>query len=78
MFADAHSLMRVDPKKNVVSEEALPELEPANTDSAEDESEERDILGEMEIAARMMITGGEKRRRNVLPGLTAVLFVKLS
>ncbi|EBZ4144326.1 conjugative transfer ATPase [Salmonella enterica subsp. enterica serovar Kottbus] len=66
MFADAHSLMRVDPKKNVVSEEALPELEPANTDSAEDESEERDILGEMEIAARMMITGGEKREEERL------------
>ncbi|EHE5102689.1 conjugative transfer ATPase, partial [Salmonella enterica] len=68
--ADAHSLMRVDPNKKVVSEELLPELEPVDTDNAEDENEERDeerdILGEMEIAARMMITGGEKKEEERL------------
>ncbi|EIM3058482.1 conjugative transfer ATPase [Salmonella enterica] len=70
MFADAHSLMRVDPNKKVVSEELLPELEPVDTDNADDENEERDeerdILGEMEIAARMMITGGEKKEEERL------------
>ncbi|EIW4464894.1 conjugative transfer ATPase [Salmonella enterica] len=59
VFADAHSLMRVDPNKKVVSEELLPEL-------ADDENEERDILSKMEIVARMMITGGEKKKEERL------------
>ncbi|MBK0096664.1 conjugative transfer ATPase [Erwinia sp. S63] len=53
-FGDSHLLMQVKPDALIISEEALPDI-----DDDEDKDEERDVLGEMEIAARLMITGGE-------------------
>ncbi|QTL39115.1 conjugative transfer ATPase [Xenorhabdus budapestensis] len=50
-FADAHKLLQADIAS--LELEDLPDI------NADEENEERDILGEMEIAARMMITGGE-------------------
>ncbi|EDU1414793.1 conjugative transfer ATPase [Salmonella enterica subsp. enterica] len=54
-FGDSHLLMQAKPETLVTSEEALPDID----EDDEDKDEERDILGEMEIAARLMITGGE-------------------
>lgn len=54
-FADAHQLLHVDETRLALSADELPD-----TDSESDE-EQRDILGEMEISARMMITGGDVR-----------------
>ncbi|MFV8810455.1 conjugative transfer ATPase [Yersinia enterocolitica] len=53
-FADAHLLLRVSQDELVTDESALPDI-----DTADDGDEKRDILGEMEIAARLMVTGGE-------------------
>ncbi|MCG5495567.1 conjugative transfer ATPase [Ectothiorhodospira variabilis] len=63
-FADALRLLEDDRAEARVEE--LDDLEDATQDgedAAEDDAEdkERDILGEMEIAARVMITGGEKK-----------------
>jgi conjugative transfer ATPase len=60
-FSDAHRLITegladMDADEDTLAE-ALPELE--SVDSDDDDNDKRDILGEMEIAARMMITGGE-------------------
>lgn len=57
-FGDSHLLMQVSPDKLVTDEEKLVESVIGEEDD-EDKDEERDILGEMEIAARLMITGGE-------------------
>jgi conjugative transfer ATPase len=46
--------------------EALVEQLDSDADEDEDEETERDLLGEMEIAARVMITGGEKREEERL------------
>jgi len=56
-FADAHLLLQVSPDELVIDELALPELDAGTGDDEDDEK--RDILGEMEIAARLMVTGGE-------------------
>ncbi|MBU9819899.1 conjugative transfer ATPase [Rahnella sp. BCC 1045] len=56
-FADAHLLLQVSPDELVIDESALPELDAGTGDDEDDEK--RDILGEMEIAARLMVTGGE-------------------
>ncbi|WP_420497836.1 conjugative transfer ATPase [Xenorhabdus khoisanae] len=54
-FADAHKLLQTNVNDLKLSTDDLPDI----TDDEENENEERDILGEMEIAARLMITGGE-------------------
>lgn len=61
-FADAHLLLQVSPDELVIDESVLPELD-AGTDGDGDD-EKRDILGEMEIAARLMVTGGEAAERS--------------
>ncbi|MEG8189327.1 conjugative transfer ATPase, partial [Escherichia marmotae] len=54
-FADAHLL--------VAQGQTLPDID----DDTQDENEEqRDILGEMEISARMMITGGDPKEEAAL------------
>ncbi|MHA7594355.1 conjugative transfer ATPase [Pantoea sp. XAF26B01_ASV70] len=55
-FGDSHLLMKVKADELLISEEELPETD---ADDEDDEDGERDVLGEMEIAARLMITGGE-------------------
>ncbi|WP_336844127.1 conjugative transfer ATPase [Providencia rettgeri] len=55
-FADAHHLLNVDETRLALSADELPD-----TDSESEDEEQRDILGEMEISARMMITGGDVR-----------------
>lgn len=52
LFADAHQLI-----KGKASVDPLAELD----EDTEDEQENRDILGEMEISARLMITGGDPK-----------------
>ncbi|MGR3808205.1 conjugative transfer ATPase [Pasteurella testudinis] len=63
LFADCHRLMN-DPKvKHRLSESAVEaEEREEQTEEAEQEGDDqRDILGEMEITARLMITGGEAK-----------------
>ncbi|NRH24950.1 conjugative transfer ATPase [Pantoea stewartii] len=55
-FGDSHLLLDVKPEALIISEEDLPDTD---ADDEDDEDGERDVLGEMEIAARLMITGGE-------------------
>ncbi|HAP0240615.1 TPA: conjugative transfer ATPase, partial [Escherichia coli] len=52
-FADAYKLVEEGQTLQDVDEQALPEI-----DEGDEEEDQRDILGEMEISARMMITGG--------------------
>ncbi|MBD2785969.1 conjugative transfer ATPase, partial [Xenorhabdus sp. DI] len=62
LFADAHQLLQLSPNQLRINEADIPE-----TDEAQEEGDEqRDILGEMEIAARLMITGGEKKEEERL------------
>ncbi|MDC9589450.1 conjugative transfer ATPase [Xenorhabdus sp. XENO-10] len=62
LFADAHQLLQLSPKQLRINEADIPD-----TDESQDEGDEqRDILGEMEIAARLMITGGEKKEEERL------------
>ena len=49
LFADAWKLAESD----------SPSVEPEDDDPEETDNEQRDLLGEMEITARLMITGGE-------------------
>ncbi|MFV1478550.1 conjugative transfer ATPase [Serratia marcescens] len=59
-FTYAHKLVE-EPALSGVDESDLPDID------AEDEDEEkRDYLGEMEIAARMMITGGDRKEEEAL------------
>jgi len=63
-FADALRLLDKQPlRKSLPTSEALLEASLADEDEEEleDENGGRDILGEMEIAARLMITGGDER-----------------
>lgn len=60
-FADAHKLFEVDAPAPAVNESDLPEIDEDNGDEEGDGNEKRDILGEMEISARMMITGGDPK-----------------
>ncbi len=57
-FSDAHLLLQASPDQLVTDEAALPEIDEDSGEGDEDD-EKRDILGEMEIAARLMVTGGE-------------------
>ena len=62
-FADAHHLVAQGQTLQDVDEQTLPDID----DDTQDESEEqRDILGEMEISARMMITGGDPKEEAAL------------
>ncbi|ENK9272219.1 conjugative transfer ATPase [Escherichia coli] len=54
-FADAHKLVEKGQTLQSVDEHSLPDLD------GDEEEEKRDILGEMEISARMMITGGDPK-----------------
>ncbi|EGM6569912.1 conjugative transfer ATPase [Salmonella enterica] len=68
VFPDSHLIMTLPPEKLVVDENKLKDI--GDTDDAKDtgdtddadkrKDDERDVLGEMEIAAILMITGGEK------------------
>ncbi|NDL01257.1 conjugative transfer ATPase [Photorhabdus bodei] len=61
LFADAHQLLQMASSQlDLAGEKPAEEIE----DDGDDE--QRDILGEMEIAARMMITGGEKKEEERL------------
>lgn len=53
-FADAHLLLQASPDEWVTDEAELPDI-----DTTDDNDGKRDILGEMEITARLMVTGGE-------------------
>lgn len=68
LFADAYKLVEIEDSKINTVDDFSHEIdkieEDAITDSAidlDDETVERDILGELEIIALMMITGGEVR-----------------
>ncbi len=58
-FADAYKLIEA-PVKNVDESELSERIEVDETDDG-DAEEERDILGELEIVARLMVTGGEAK-----------------
>ena len=60
-FAGALSLLETDPTLAAVDLEAVDAATPDDDDPADDLEEGRDLLGEMEIAARIMITGGDAR-----------------
>lgn len=58
-FADAHRL--IETPAVLVSEEELSERIETEDSDEEDDDEERNILGELEIVARLMIPGGEAK-----------------
>ncbi|MBE8597368.1 conjugative transfer ATPase [Xenorhabdus sp. BG5] len=62
LFADAHQLLQLSPQQWRIHEDDIPDTD----ESQDDGDEQRDILGEMEIAARLMITGGEKKEEERL------------
>ncbi|HFF4095528.1 TPA: conjugative transfer ATPase [Escherichia coli] len=62
-FADAHQLVEQGETLQSVDEHSLPDLD---EDEGDEEEEKRDILGEMEISARMMITGGDPKEEAAL------------
>ncbi|CAM3379739.1 protein of unknown function [Xenorhabdus nematophila AN6/1] len=63
LFADAHQLLQLSPKQLRIHEADIPDTD---EQPEEEGDKQRDILGEMEIAARLMITGGEKREEERL------------
>ncbi|MBI0676640.1 conjugative transfer ATPase [Citrobacter koseri] len=65
-FSDAHLLQLEDPANLVVEEDKLPDLNDVFDAEEDEDDEKRDVLGEMEIAARLMITGGEDREEERL------------
>ncbi|MBP2834725.1 conjugative transfer ATPase [Dickeya parazeae] len=64
LFGDAHQLLNSDVPLTLDAD-ALPDLD-AEEDDEEGDTEKRDILGEMEISARMMITGGDVKEEDDL------------
>ncbi|WP_262946629.1 conjugative transfer ATPase, partial [Xenorhabdus indica] len=62
LFADAHQLLQLSPQHLRIHEADIPDTH----ESQDEGDEQRDILGEMEIAARLMITGGEKKEEERL------------
>lgn len=58
-FADAHRLIDSPSRVKTVDSEAL-------DDTEQTEDDERDVLGELEITARLMITGGEEKEEQRL------------
>ncbi|MDK9421989.1 conjugative transfer ATPase [Pectobacterium carotovorum] len=68
LFGDAYQLVNSDVPL-AIDVDALPELDADSEeqdDSQQDKKEKRDILGEMEISARMMITGGDAKEETEL------------
>jgi conjugative transfer ATPase len=70
-FADARLIVEAPDKIEtpVFDEEALQkidEAEQANSENDENYNEKRDVLGELEITARLMITGGEAKEEDRL------------
>ena len=59
-FADAWRLVDTPGQVQTLDADALDE-DRAETAAAMDGDEQRDVLGELEITARLMITGGEER-----------------
>lgn len=59
-FADAWRLIET-PVAQVKEEDLSERIETEDSEDEGDEDEERDILGELEIVARLMITGGEAK-----------------
>jgi conjugative transfer ATPase len=59
-FADAHKILAIDASLLVINADELPDID------EESENEQRDILGEMEISARLMITGGDQAEEREL------------
>ncbi|EKP2118858.1 conjugative transfer ATPase [Salmonella enterica] len=59
-FADAHKLVEEGLAAHAVDESDLPDID-ADSDGEDEDEDKRDILGEMEISARMMITGGDPK-----------------
>jgi conjugative transfer ATPase len=55
-FADAHRLVETPSQVQTLDADAL-----GDDDAAADSDEQRDVLGELEITARLMITGGEDK-----------------
>jgi conjugative transfer ATPase len=58
-FADAYRLVEMPGQVRTLDAEALDEDQNTKNDEAGDE--QRDVLGELEITARLMITGGEEK-----------------
>lgn len=52
LFSDAHRLLEMDVDINVIDD---------NDEDDEEGNEQRDLLAEMELTARLMITGGEQK-----------------
>jgi conjugative transfer ATPase len=59
-FADAHRLVDTPSQVQTLDAEALDDEQPRTAPAAEGD-EQRDVLGELEITARLMITGGEDK-----------------
>lgn len=59
-FADARRLIETPSDVQTLDADALDEEQPAPTETNEAD-EQRDVLGELEITARLMITGGEDK-----------------
>ena len=59
-FADARRLVDTPSQVQTLDADALDEEED-NTSPTTEEDEQRDVLGELEITARLMITGGEDK-----------------
>lgn len=62
-FADAHHLVAQGQTLQDVDEQTLPDID---DDTQGENEDQRDILGEMEISARMMITGGDPKEEAAL------------
>ncbi|HEA0475480.1 TPA: conjugative transfer ATPase [Escherichia coli] len=62
-FADAHLLVAQGQTLQDVDEQTLPDID---DDTQDENGDQRDILGEMEISARMMITGGDPKEEAAL------------
>lgn len=59
-FADAWKLLE-QPVRSVSESDLTDQIDVDDVDSENEDDEQRDILGELEIAARLMITGGEEK-----------------
>ena len=61
-FADAYEMLRQEQAyHNEYNEEAS-----LDTSDSSDDTEERDLLGEMELKARLMITGGDSKEEEIM------------
>ncbi len=62
-FADAYEMLKREEGKSVLLdvEESL-----EASDNSDDDEEERDLLGEMELKARIMITGGDSKEEALM------------